>query len=156
MNSGFDADKVEEQLDEMLDNVAVQAHIDQQSAALDRLRDNGTWWAGLAMLGMERNDKVSTAIATQHLKQFLFDQPHDLLVILASYLLHNTINLVANHYEGGDIPAAISGIVGPDDFANFEKFVATSGASCPDCGHDDGWGEHDCRREVSEDESLEG
>ena len=150
----YDAAEVEKQITEMMDNVGVQAFIDQQAAMLDQLRDNGTWWAALAMLGTERNNPVAAAMATQHLKQYLHNQEHEQLVILASYLLHNTINLVANQFEDGDITAAVIGIVSEDDFANFEKFVETSGKSCPNCGFDDGWVEHVCP--VAPDDSLEG
>src|SRR5688572_14698934 len=153
--SDFDAEKVREHLDKMMEDVGIQADVDQQAAALDDLRDTGTWWAALSMLSNERGNTVAAAVATQHLKEFLHRQEHERLVLLGAYLLHNTINLVALHHEDGDIPAVIAGIVGPEDFFNFEKFVATSGASCPDCGHDDGWADHDCRP-VTGYEPLEG
>ena len=151
----FDPEAFRKYIDEMMENVAVQAHVDQQAAALDRMRDNGTWWASLSMLSQERGNTVATALATRHLKEILRNEDHDDLVILAAYLLHNTVNLVANHFEGGDIAAAVAGIVGPEDFFNFEKFIATSGASCPDCGADDGWKEHVCKP-VADDEPFEG
>jgi hypothetical protein len=154
MMSDFNPEEFQQYINEMMENVAVQAHVDQQSKALDRMRDNGTWWACLCMLSQERGNMVATALATKHLKEFLHREDHDDLVILAAYLLHNTINLVANQFEGGDIAAAVAGIVG-DDFFNFEKFVATSGASCPDCGHEDGWGPHVCKT-VTDDEPFEG
>lgn len=154
MGFDFDAAEVKQHLDDLMDNVGVQAQVDQHATALDRLRDNGTWWAALAMLGMERNNVVATAIATQNLKRYLHDQDHEQLTILAAYLLHNTINLVANQYEDGDITAAIEGIVSEEDFVNFEKFVETSGKSCANCGFDDGWTEHVCP--VAPDDSIEG
>lgn len=152
----FDPEQFQKYIDEINENVAVQAHVDQQSTALDRMRDNGTWWACLCMLGQERGNEVATAIATQHLKQWLADQPQEMLVILAAYLLHNTISLVAKHYEDGDNVAAIAHIVGPRDFLNLEKFVATSGQSCPDCGYDNGWEEHNCPPEEADDEPFQG
>jgi hypothetical protein len=150
----FNVEELRQHIDSMLENVGVQAHVDQQAAALDRIRDNGTWWAALSMLGQERGNTVATALATRHLKEVLAQEDPEMLVILSAYLLHNTINLVANHYESGSIAAAVLGMVGPEDFTNFEKFVATSGTSCPDCGADNGWAEHVCKP-VTKDDKIE-
>lgn len=150
----FDAAHVQKQLDEFTEDVGVQAHMDQQAAALDQVRDNGTWWAALSMLATVHDNTVATALATQHLKQYLVKQEHEQLVILGAYLLHNTINLVANQFHDGDIEAAVKSIVSDDDYEHFKRFVMTSGASCPECGFEDGWSDHVCP--VAPDDAIEG
>lgn len=152
----FDPAEMQKMIDNLMADPGVLADVDQRQAALDNRRDTGTWWACLALLATQRGNDVAHAVALQNLKQYLAQADHEDLLILTSYLLHNTVHLVANQYENGDIPAAIAGIVGGDAMFIFEKFVATSGASCPDCGHDEGWVKHECRSPEVGDESLEG
>lgn len=154
--SDFDPDEVKQHLDTMMEDISLRAQVDQQQAELDHMRDQGTWWAALAMLAGERGNDVANAVAVQNLKHFLRQHDEDAVLILAAYLLHNTISLVAAHHNDGDVVAAIADIVGPEGLFNFEKFAATSGASCPECGLNDGWVEHNCNDYKADSEPVEG
>lgn len=136
-------DELQRRLSEGAASPAVRAHLDQQQAALDDNRDIGTWWAALMALAETRGNESAKAMALHNLRLFLASRREDEMSALASYLLVDVVwrHAVAGH--DSDIPAAVASMVG-DQMLFFEKFVATNGASCPACGADKGWGDHDC------------
>lgn len=140
----YDPEELEAHIREQTEIVGVQAEIDQRQAQLDRNRDEGTWWAALMTLCQERGALAATAVAGHNLKMFLLTREDDDLATLCAYLLHNTIHLIAKYEEEGDLPRTVSQIIGPHNMLPFEKFAATGGLSCPQCGTDDGWSGHLC------------
>lgn len=141
----YDPDELEAHIREQTENIGVQAEIDQRQAQLDRNRDEGTWWAALMTLSQERGSLAATAVAGHNLKQFLLRLEDEDLAVLTAYLLHNTIHLISKYEDEMDIPRTVSNIIGPMNMLPFEKFAATGGLSCPECGADDAWENHQCR-----------
>lgn len=150
----YDPEELRQKIEEKVADVGVQAAIDQQQAQLDRNRDEGTWWAALMTLCQQRGQLAATAVAGHNLKLFLATRDPDDLVTLAAYLLHNTIHLISKYEEEYDLPLTVSKIVGTEHIMIFEKFAATQGVSCPECGNDDGWDGHPCIGD-DEDEPVE-
>lgn len=136
-------DELQRRLTEGSRNPAVVAHLDQQQAALDDNRDIGIWWAALMSLADNRENATAKAMALHNLRLFLASRREDELLALTSYLLVDAVWRSATHGHEGSVVAVVSEMVG-EQMVFFEKFVATSGASCPACGANKGWGDHDC------------
>lgn len=136
-------EELQRRLNDGAASLAVQAHLDQQQAALDDNRDIGTWWAALMALADVRGNASAKAMALHNLRLFLGSRREDELLALSSYLLVDVVYRHAVQGFDSDIPAAVADMV-EGQMIFFEKFVASDGASCPACGADKGWGDHDC------------
>lgn len=152
--ASYDPEELENHIREQVENIGVQAEIDQRQAQLDRNRDEGTWWAALMTLSKERDSLAATAVAGHNLKMYLASLEDDDLVTLCAYLLHNTIHLISKYEDNEDLPLTVSNIIGARNMMAFEVFAATGGISCPQCGNTDGWNGHDCKG--NDDEPVEG
>lgn len=137
-------DDIRQYLSDLETKPTFQAIADQRAAQLNETRREGTWLAVMALLAEVRNAEVPHAVALQNLKYYLHQLDHDGLVILTTYLLQNTVFIVSKYEDGGDMVKTILGMVGSEGMERLEKFVATEGQSCPSCGGDDGFSEHDC------------
>lgn len=140
----YDPDELRQRIEVEAADPGTQAEIDQRRAALDQERDQLIWWASLASLSRVRGNPVAHLVAMDHVKGFLAELDVDGMFNLFAYLAVNTVHLAAALEHRGDIAEAVSRIIGPQNMLNFELFCATSGASCPMCGHSDGWSEHKC------------
>jgi REP element-mobilizing transposase RayT len=141
----FDHEKLDKYLADQFAQPAVQAHLDQTAAQMVENRDEGLWWAALVALCNERNQMSASAVAGNNLRHFLEQLDARDLSILTSYLLHNTVHMVAK-YECDDVVAsAVSAIIGPHNMMIFEKFAATGGHTCPQCGTENWWNDHECK-----------
>jgi len=96
------------------------------------------------MLAEARGNNLVHGLCIASLRRMLSNLENVDLVILTSYLLHNSIFMIARYEEGGDIPATVSNMFKPGNMLVAEKFVATDGGSCPYCGHDEAFDEHEC------------
>lgn len=130
-------------MDEHSQIPGIVAHLDQQQAALDANRNVGIWCAALLLLCAEKGSETSKLMALHHLRQFLASRSDEELMALAAFLFADVLMRIADAEHEGDLMAAIARVAG-DNLPNFEKFAATNGGSCPGCGADSGWGQHDC------------
>lgn len=146
----FDPERLRRHLEAVSKEPSTIAEADQQQARLHENRDMAIWWAALVVLARERKNRVSHLLALRQLASNLAEIDFDDLVYLTAYLLCNTVSLAAEYDHGGDTPATVSAIIGPDKMLMFEKFVATDGRSCPVCGFDEGMSDHPCKGDEGE------
>lgn len=143
MTMSLSPDELQRLLDENSQRPGIIAHLDQQQAALDMNRNVGIWWAGVLLLCAERENESAKLMALHHMRLFLGSRSEEELLAMVAFLLTDTMMRIAEYEHDRDLPAAVARIAG-NQMLFFEKFVATGGASCPACGADEGWGDHDC------------
>lgn len=139
----FSPEELQRILDEQSQRPGVIAHLDQQQAALDANRNIGIWWAALLLLCAERKNESAKLMALHHMRLFLGSRSEEEIMAMTAFLLTDIMMRITEHEQGNDLAAAVAMVAG-DRMLMFEKFVASGGTSCPACGADEGWGDHDC------------
>lgn len=143
MNVFLSPEELRRILDEQAQRPGIIAHLDQQQAALDANRNIGIWWAALLLLCAERDNESAKVMALHHMRQFLASRTEEELMALTAFLFADTMMRITEYENDCDLKATVARIAG-DRMPMFEKFVDTGGTSCPACGADEGWGDHDC------------
>lgn len=128
------------------------AEMDQRQAAFNHHRDEVMWWASLSLLAEVRGNELVHGLCVASLRRMLTNMDETDLIILSSYMIHNTVYMISKYEDDGDIPHTLSKMFKPGNMLIAEKFIATDGGSCPHCGNDNAFDDHYCARPAEDDD----